>query len=384
MPKIKTNILYITNWFPTEDNPIAGIFIKNHIECISNENINKKLLFIHFSKNSSLFSKKITEYTLGSISVVDIHIQSFQHKFLYYLFPLINNIIYHTYKKQIEPEFKADFIHSNVVFPAGIWGYFLAKKLHIPHILSEHWSGTYKFVSKNPFGYLGKAVYNNAAAITAVSPFLKNEIVRAVGDAISKKIEIIPNVVQKGFSEVKKSVSTENTFTFIAIARWVKPKRPDLLIETLVKIAEKYTEKQFVLYIVGDGILIEPYRNYPLPHNLKLEFCGSLNREQLIAQVAKSTYFLHASDVETFSIVTAEALMAGLPSVVSRRGALPDLVNTEKYGFLAENTQSEWFSSIEKLINTTFDTEYIRENNKNRFTDTYISAKFESIYKSLT
>lgn len=54
-------------------------------------------------------------------------------------------------------------------------------------------------------------------------------------------------------------------------------------------------------------------------------FLGSLNASQIIEQIHKSNAMIQTSYVESYSLAVSEAMMAGIPLVVSYAGAMPEL-----------------------------------------------------------
>jgi len=55
-------------------------------------------------------------------------------------------------------------------------------------------------------------------------------------------------------------------------------------------------------------------------------YCGKLPKDKIAGILQDSDYFVHPSEFETFSVVTAEALMTGTPAIVANNTALPELV----------------------------------------------------------
>jgi len=103
-----------------------------------------------------------------------------------------------------------------------------------------------------------------------------------------------------------------------------------------------------------------------LPVNLKIDWLGYIDKRSIAELLQKTDYFLHASDIETFSIVTAEALATGTPVIVSSTGALPELVNSSN-GLLAENNTVSWIKALAEIGSHQFDREAIALQNREKF-----------------
>jgi glycosyltransferase involved in cell wall biosynthesis len=88
------------------------------------------------------------------------------------------------------------------------------------------------------------------------------------------------------------------------------------------------------LAIVGDG----PYRPAleEIYKDLPATFVGYLKGEELSAAYASSDIFVFPSAIETFGLVVAEAMAAGLPVVSSRVGGVPEIIDHDQNGFIFE------------------------------------------------
>lgn len=102
------------------------------------------------------------------------------------------------------------------------------------------------------------------------------------------------------------------------------------------------------LAIVGDG-----------PHRPKLEqhfagtsvtFAGYLKGAELSKAYASSDIFVFPSAIETFGLVVAEAMAAGLPVVASRVGGVPELIDSGVNGFIFEvNDEAQMIADVREL-----------------------------------
>jgi glycosyltransferase involved in cell wall biosynthesis len=164
--------------------------------------------------------------------------------------------------------------------------------------------------------------------------------------------------------QVKKTAD-EDVVKILCVANWRLPKRLDLIVESLSGFAAK-SGRPVVLKVAGKGSQIEIMKKKNLPVNLKIEWLGYIDKRTIAEILQKTDYFLHASDTETFSIVTAEALATGTPVIVSNTGALPELVNRSN-GLLAENNTGSWIRALVEITALKLDREAIASQNRERF-----------------
>lgn len=97
----------------------------------------------------------------------------------------------------------------------------------------------------------------------------------------------------------------------------------------------KYTGiKRMILDAAPDynWLIQKQIEQYKLQGHLK--FIGHLNEAQVKARMLKSNVFVSASALENQSMTLGEAMILGVPSVASRVGAIPEMIDDGEDGFL--------------------------------------------------
>ncbi len=369
-------VLFISSWYPNSTNPLKGIYIKKHAEAIKRAGVDIQILALTVSHSKKLFEKKVTiSKDENGITTHLIEINSSFYKLIHVNLLLQCSILKKYFNNEIKSSFKPDIIHSNVLYPAGIMGYWLSKNENLPHVITEHWSKVDNFLSKNAFARSGKKAYNSAKYVTAVSGFLAKSLSKHFQQP--DKIKVIPNVVDTSVFSFKPK-HENSKLVFCCVAHWNGVKRPDLIFNSLEKFS-KQSVKPIVLNVIGEGPLLDELKKSEW--NFEINYLGNLVRHQLADQLHKTDYFLHASTMETFSIVIAEALATGTPVLASNAGAIPELVNKEN-GLLCDNDLESWTKGIHDLINTNFEHQKISEYAQN-FSLKKVGDNFLELYKDL-
>lgn len=218
-------ILFIASWYPTKKNPNFGIFIKEHAHAIhiSDNEIIVLALVVHRSKE--LWSKTISDnFDENGVRTVLIEINTRFRDIVYHAVPIQYQLFKSAFKKYIQPGFTPEIIHSNVIFPAGIIGNWLAKYLKKPHIITEHWSKISSLLQKPYLSQLAKKSYKNAVKILPVSEFLKNNIKGLFPTLKDDKFVVISNVINSNIFTYKEKQKKKNEITLCAIATWATKK----------------------------------------------------------------------------------------------------------------------------------------------------------------
>lgn len=380
------NILFLSSWYPTKKNPNVGIFVKEHACAIKAAGNNIVVMAIIVNKSKMVFSNSITDVIdENGIRNIKVELNSRFKEMIYHLIPLQYLIVKRVYKKNISFSFTPEIIHSNVVFPSGIIGYWLSKDLKKPHVITEHWSRIKGFVSKPVLGRLAIKVYENARYILPVSQFLKKNINEIIPTLNPEKLHVVGNIIDSKTFFYKEKNKTPDQIKFCAVATWankrIPDKIPELFIEALAQL-QKNIKQTIILTMIGGGNKVQELEALCLKKGLKVNFKGFQSKIEIAEQLQQSDYFLHASTVETFGVVVAEALVCGTPVICSNVGALPELVNASN-GILCENTIAEWVDGIRKAINKSFDNSEISNNIKQKYSLTEIGKEINVVYKEI-
>jgi len=368
-------ILFVSSWYPSPNNLNKGLFVKKHATSIrrSGTDIIVLALSVNHSANK-WYEKKVFSFTdENNVPTHIIELNSKFYKWIHINFFFQYFILKKYYRKNIKPVFNPDVIHSNVIYPAGIIGYRLSVEEKKPSVITEHWTRVNQFLKKSLYSGLGKRAYRNSA-VTVVSKFLK-ETIKAHG-VDESRIHIIPNIIEPYFfSDIK---SHTGDLVFVCCANWISHKRPDLIFNTLEWLSKKERVK-ITLHAIGTGVLMDKVKAESW--SFKVEYHGFKTTPQIAEIMQKGKYFIHASNDETFSVVIAEALSAGLPVIASSVGAVPELIHPQN-GILCENTEEDWQKGILELIKTSYAPAEISQEMQ-KFLAENIGEKFSGLYASI-
>lgn len=370
-------VLFLTYWYPHKDNSMAGIFVKKHAQAISLQR-NIVVLAINITRDQRLYSKKIAVFRdEKNVETHQIHIGSRFHKLLFLILPFHYFILKRHIKQELLKDKKIGILHANILFPSSVIGYWLSKNFGWKFVITEHWSKISKFFRVSLYARSGKAAYNKAGAITCVSRFLAR-IVKE--HTTNPNVGVVPNIIDSGDFYYDPQAKKNKKLTFIAVAHWGREKNPFYFLDALSQLSEEKKLPDFKVSIVGEGekIPLMKSRNY----GFEIDFKSQLNAARICQELNASHIFLHGSDFETFSVIIAEALMCGLPAVVSPIGIAPEVINPTN-GFIAQNTVADWKEKIMLCYNTEYNHMAISEQLKGKYDMKAVGELFEGIYKSL-
>ena len=432
-------ILFLASWYPTSKDGYSGLFIKKHAAAVKASGNDVVVLAIVVHRSKSLWRKRVEDfYDENGIRTVSVEIDTCFRDVAYHLIPLQYHIVRSIFNKDISKTFSPDIIHSNVIFPSGIIGDKFARKLGLPHIITEHWSQLRRFLKKPLFSRMGVKAYRNAIRILPVSYFLKQEIIdssagraslqnNAYSNAVisrympastqtaesgtlsgcesvptyiagqegpgildvTDKFRIIGNVIDSEIFKYKAKVADKDEVRICTIGTWNRTrsttKRPELLIEAL-SILQTEFDKKIRLTMVGGGERLGELKELCSSKGVVAEFTGYLAAPEVASVLHSTDYMAHCSNVETFGIVVAEALMTGTPVICSNVGALSELMSEESgvpKGITCENTLDDWLHKLRMAFQWDFDNESIAKEMGDRYGMEAISGKLGEVYSEL-
>lgn len=359
-------VLHIAHWFPSVRNNQLGIFVRDYCHAIHEPDPGSALV-VHIELIKSF------RLTPGVVVVMDettlkIRVARVEVRWLFstmlFVYPQLQWLILGRRIRHLVDGFRPDIIHSHVVHPSGALGWKISEVFNLPHLITEHWSNLPAYFNKRLSSSWGKNAYLNADYILPVSGFLKEMMTGVLPALVPAKIVVVPDVVDsRVFSFRAPLERKEGVLRFIGVSTWKKyrqvTKRPDLMIRGLAAFV-RASGARVELTLVGDGDMLPEMIAMAEAEGLDVRFVGRKNKTEIAELLASHDYFMHASEIETFSLVTAEALSCGIPALVSDAGALPHLVTGER-GVVCENTVEGWADGLERITTSTYNRHEIAE-----------------------
>ena len=165
------------------------------------------------------------------------------------------------------------------------------------------------------------------------SNYMKNELQRLFGLPY-EKINVVPNGINvNAFNgverdyEFRRQYAADNEKIILFVGRLVFEKGIQHLIDAMPKILEYYNDAKLV--IAGKGGMLDELKAKVdmLGLSQKVYFTGYLNSKQVTKMYKCADISVFPSTYEPFGIVALEAMLAGVPTVVSDTGGLNEIVN---------------------------------------------------------
>ncbi|MBT4209320.1 MAG: glycosyltransferase [Candidatus Komeilibacteria bacterium] len=242
---------------------------------------------------------------------------------------------------------KYDLITIQDAYWLAKLGVCVANKFGIKSEIQVHGFEKLNFITK----VLAKQNFAKADRIRTVSLRLKNQLIKdfAVDE---QKIYVVPIAVDKDkiLSEeisVNLKEKYSNDFIFLTVARLVAVKNIAMQIKALAELENKNTK----LIIVGDGSEKENLKSLAKDLDLldRVIFEGWL--DDLNAYYKSADCLLLSSDSEGYGAVVAEAVLLGLPIIMTDVGVAGELVEDNVNGLIVPvDNQEKFIQAMNSLV----------------------------------
>jgi len=368
--------LFVTTSYPTEDSPVAGVFVREHALAAA-EHADIAVLHLdrsHHYRGAPRLTRIATE-VLPTWRVT------------YPWTPLPLSVAGHFagaargWRTIRHSGFEPDILHAHF-FLAGAPAVLLARLARKPLVVTEQWS---VFLPDDPLELTrplraaARFAYERADLVLPASDALRRGI---ESHGIHARFEVVPNVVD---TSLFSPDSQERNGRLLTVGLLYQAKGYEYLLEALALLRRDGRDVE--LDIVGDGPQRAAYTR--LADELGLDghvvFHGLVPKPEVARRMRESSLFVLTSRYDNNPCVLIEAMASGLPTVATAVGGIPEVVD-ESSGVLARPRDPR---SIADAISAAldrpggWDRRAIAESAAARFGRAEIGRRLAEIYERL-
>jgi len=298
-------------------------------------------------------------------------------------------------------EIKPDLVHIQDPTSISSQVLKLCKRHRVPVVATNHFSFQYvlsylpwlkpfhPIIGQMLENYLFK-FYNKCDFLTFPTETIRqqfiNQKLRTQSIAISNGVNLENFFPSYNYDEIRLKYHLPLNPIVIHVGRLDQDKSANVIIKAFHKV---HPDHRAHLVMIGDGNDLKKLKK--LTEKLGIErsvtFTGFIGHSELPQLYQMSAAFVTASTIETQGIVALEAMASGLPLVVPKAGALPELVKDGQNGYLFKPGDYEMMGK--KLSKILEDTERAKAMGEKSLEMVEIHEvqkcydQFEGIYKQL-
>ena len=376
---LRMHVLVLPKWYPGRNDPQLGDFVRKQMLATAG------VLQQRGGKLSVVFTVPFPGLERGEIQELQQDTGAWELRCYYRpstvdLLPLRKLINLWRYwktarngiRRAIRERGAPDLTHVHILVRPALSAWWLKQMRGTPYILSEQSSeyldGTWDRKSAL-FKALNLAIFRRAAAVTAVSPHL------ADGH------EVVPNTVPgTGRPLPPPGPATR----FMVVADLVdRTKNVSGVLRALK--AGRNAGHDLRLDVIGDGTDMESLRRTATDLGLNGSVCwlGRTSNAEVLTHMEGTGTVIINSNVETFSVVTGEALALGKPVIATRCGG-PQGFITEDNGTLIDPGDDAALAAAmiaRARQERAYDPAAIRRTVDERFSPAAVGARFVDVYQ---
>jgi len=365
-------VLLIPELYPTDENPIAGIFINDQIKAI--QKFSDVVVY-----NTNPFYRGVYN-RLPEVEYYDFHL--FNRKPAKIFKPFLYRFWEAQALKLAQKIPDIDLVHLHGAALRGNMALRFAQNREIPLVVTEH-TGPWSAISSRPaiFNRV-KKVLRHADVVMPVSNHLKNEMISS-GVEMSRT-EVLGNPIDGDLYKLRTS-------SLSAVKRILFVGRLDEFKGALRTLKAYHTivpdNPDWKLLMLGAGPEGDGIKSYIQNHSLNnnVEFIEAVfDRTQLANYYRSASFLVFPSRFESFGLVAAEAMATGLPVLCTNQTGPLDYSLPENSLRINPDSIVEIAQGMSKMIDKIqdFEPETIRNSVLNKFGIRAYAEKLEAVYRS--
>jgi len=373
-------ILTLSALFPNKQQPTQAIFVKNRIYALSKFCEVKVVAPVPWVFLASVFIRKYRLFARIHHSEIQDGMDVLHPRYL--VIPKIGRCLYgFTYFlfilsaiRKIDKSYNFDILDVHWAYPDGFAGVLLAQLLRKPVSITVRGSDinlyTKFYLRRKMITYALK----RASKVIAVCGDMQDKVFELGVE--KQKFAVIPNGVdidrfyplERNCARAKLDLPQDRRI-ILSVGRLEHPKRFDHVIEAVNILTNEKGLLEPLLLIVGAGryrrTLEKQIEKLKLTEHVRL--VGSKPNEELVYWYNAADIFCLASSSEGWPNVLFESLACGTPVAASAVGGIPEVIHSDKYGFLIHKQDATEIASVlGKALQRNYDrdelTEYARRN----------------------
>lgn len=383
-PGERLRVLFVTSWYPTRDNPVAGVFVREHAKAVQ---LYDDVVLVHLAgARRDLRTWWHLEEELDKNLTDDIP----TYRLWYRRSPVPKTSLLVAAGAMLgavralqSKGFCPDIVHANV-YNSAVVALLAAKHWHVPLVLTEHWTGFPRRLLKLPDVLMARVAFRAASVAIPVSRDLEMAI-RQYG--IGGRFRVIPNVVDVGLFRPGDGLVADRPVRHLLFVGLLDPshkKGIPVLLQALSELRSK--RRDWHLDIVGDGPARQDYEQMAVRLGIgdKVTFHGLQPKVEVARFMREADLFVLPSLWENLPCVLVEAMASGLPIVSTTAGGIPEIVDEESAILVPPGDAVALARALDQMLSSlnSYDRQAIARKAR-RFSPEVVGAAIDAVYREV-
>jgi L-malate glycosyltransferase len=290
---------------------------------------------------------------------------------------------------EVSRDHRLDVLHVHYAVPhatAAILARSMLPAAQQPRVIATlHGTDTTLLGLDAGYGPAIRHALTSADAVTAVSHYLKGETARLLG--VDRPIDVIHNFFaprrpRRSRAEVRSELGLTDEVMVLHCSNLRPVKRIDLLLETVARVRAR---DQFKLVILA-GESFAPFAATVRQLGLEDSVIVREKVDEIEDYLQAADMGLYTSETESFCLSILEAMFFGCPSVATRVGGIPEVVDDNATGILVPfGDAGALADAVEDLIQVPARRNALGraayERARERFSAEVVVPRYEALYR---
>jgi glycosyltransferase involved in cell wall biosynthesis len=363
-------ILVVPKWYPAPETPVFGIFCREHARALATRHEVVVLPSVATPKpDFGLY--KLTDEVEDGIRTVRVRYRRPWLRPLAMACQLLGMLA--ALRRLRRDGFRPDVVHAHV-YSTGPPALVLARLSRAPFVITEHYTGFQRGLITGLDRLIARFSFERADLVAPVSRELAGHLREIAPRA---QIEVHPNTVDTDVFTAAKHGSHDPPRRLLNVAALTEKKGQSVLLDALGALQDVHLD------IVGDGELRGALEARARELGSPVTFHGELPKEDVARLMGEADLFVLPSTHETFGCVLIEAMASGLPSVATRVGGVPEVVEERAGELVNPGDPRALADAIERALRREFDPEALAREARERYGYDAFAREWTAVYERL-
>jgi teichuronic acid biosynthesis glycosyltransferase TuaC len=356
--KSLNRILWISDYFPTPNDPTRGIWALETIVAIQKQGVEVVALsptpwiprWLTVSQTLRNWFGFPYEFKIKGLTVFYPKCLHYQHRFTRYLYgsvPFLDRLLIWNWCREtvslLIDRYPFQAIHSDFIFSGGFIGLEVKKKYGLPLVVHEH-SPSKLTMAKNCM--LRRKVYANvlnSADIVITPSYKMANLITSIVPNISE-INIIRNGVDRKTADSlvqQKPKRYKGKKIILSVGQLIKRKGQEYLIKAINEIKSEFPDIKCI--IIGSGISLRNLEDLIIKLELNniVELYGQRPHAEVLKTMSWCDVFVLTSWDEPFGTVYPEAMVYAKPIIACSGEGISEVVRDGVQALLVKKQDVE-------------------------------------------
>jgi glycosyltransferase involved in cell wall biosynthesis len=320
----RRRVLVVPKWYPWPDRPVFGVFCREQARAVARTN-EVAVIASDAVRSPGFAVYELSDGVEDGLRTLRVRYRRPRLRAAGMGFQLAGMLA--ALRRLRRDGFRPEVVHAHV-YSAALPALVLARRCRAPLVVSEHYTGYRRGLVRGSDRWVARVGLGRADLLAPVSRDLAREL-RPL--APHTPMRVVPNPVDTDLFHPPGRRTEDGPLRLLNVAWLAEKKGHAHLLEALARLGRD----DVALDVVGEGELRNALEKRARELGLaeRVRFLGPRSHAEVAELMRGAHLFVLPSLYENLPVVLIEAMASGLPSVATRVGGVPELVD-EQAGLL--------------------------------------------------